>query len=70
MTKKSKSEIKQGLYMCSTHCGLDCPYCSESEKLCMNVLISDALELIERQEKEINNIYNNLWGVINERTIF
>ena len=69
---KSKTEIKQGLYKCSTDCGLDCPYFSERQKLCVNALMSDALELIEQQEKEQNNIYDNfdIEVMKNERTIF
>ena len=61
----TKSEIKKGLYICTTDCGPDCPYFSERKKLCINALMSDALELIEQQEKELNN----LWGNKNERTI-
>ena len=62
MMKKTKTEIKKGLNMCSRDCGLDCPYFSERQKLCVNALISDALEIIEQQETELNSIYNNLWG--------
>lgn len=65
----TKSEIKKGLYMCSTDCCLDCPYFCEHYEVCMNALISDALEIIEQQETELNNIYNTVWGIINERTI-
>ena len=50
-----KSEIKKGLYLCTTDCSLDCPYFSEREKLCVNGLMSDALEIIEQQETEIEN---------------
>lgn len=66
----TKSEIKKGLYMCSTDCSLECPYFSKREKLCINALMSDALEVIEKQDTELNTIYNNIWGIINERTIF
>ena len=52
---KSETEIKKGLYKCSADCGLDCPYFSERQKLCVNILISDALELIETQQVEIEN---------------
>ena len=60
-------EIIKGLECCKrdfsmVNC-LDCPYNKEKSANCMSFMIDDALDLINRQQAEIERLNNNISAV-------
>ena len=51
---RKSDEIKKGLRICTVGCNKDCPYmCCSEDYSCQEVIVSDALALIEQLEAQL-----------------